>query len=125
MKNCNFVKTAIIIVYPLVTVPFSCDVIRGIFQCVNVARVTLADCHHRVCFDCLAKRITTADALDERPRCPFSRCANYLAGSEVLHVAEKVLTIRPLLPRVMPKIPDVPEKLSVRVYIVIVWTLED
>lgn len=34
----------------------------GAFACVNSARMTLMDCRHRLCFDCLTSRINVAVA---------------------------------------------------------------
>uniref|UniRef100_A0A914S9U8 Zinc finger C3HC4 RING-type domain-containing protein n=1 Tax=Parascaris equorum TaxID=6256 RepID=A0A914S9U8_PAREQ len=48
-----------------------CDGRRGAFACVNAARMTLNDCCHRLCFDCLSSRIKAAIAA----RMLFFMCA--------------------------------------------------
>uniref|UniRef100_A0A0K0CTX2 RING-type domain-containing protein n=1 Tax=Angiostrongylus cantonensis TaxID=6313 RepID=A0A0K0CTX2_ANGCA len=34
-----------------------CDARRGAFACVNVARMHLINCRHRICYDCLTEKI--------------------------------------------------------------------
>ncbi|CAD5223695.1 unnamed protein product [Bursaphelenchus okinawaensis] len=84
-----------------------CEVVRGMFQCVNVARMTMIDCQHRVCFDCVAKSVSSADSLNDVPRCPMSRCANLLTRAEVAHVSEKVINLFPVFKRMSSKLPDI------------------
>ncbi|CAD5232330.1 unnamed protein product [Bursaphelenchus xylophilus] len=87
-----------------------CEVIRGMFQCVNVARLTTIDCHHRVCFDCVAKSVTQSDSLSEPPRCPIARCANFLCRAEVMLVAEKLLPLMPVYKRIAQSLPEVSDE---------------
>lgn len=63
--------------------------------------MTLVECRHRICFDCMAKKITNADTVKELPRCPVPRCANPMTKSEVSRVAEKVHSANLACSRVM------------------------
>jgi hypothetical protein len=68
--------------------------------------MTLIDCRHRVCFDCISKRITNSDAVSEFARCPLPRCANLLTKSEVARVSEKVNSAKAACARIMSHLPD-------------------
>ncbi|KAI6185606.1 RING-type domain-containing protein [Aphelenchoides besseyi] len=78
-----------------------CEGRRGRFQCVNAARMTLLDCRHLVCFDCLSKSVLAATATHERPRCPLPRCTNRLTKSELKRISERVHTIHDTCVRLM------------------------
>lgn len=72
--------------------------------------MTLVECRHRVCFDCITKRISSADGVKELPHCPLARCANLLTRSEVARVSEKVPSISASCSRIMSLLPDVTDE---------------
>uniref|UniRef100_A0A915AGC8 RING-type domain-containing protein n=1 Tax=Parascaris univalens TaxID=6257 RepID=A0A915AGC8_PARUN len=83
-----------------------CDGRRGAFACVNAARMTLNDCCHRLCFDCLSSRIKAAIAARELPYCPIFLCANRLTASEIAKVAERAGSMRKSCADVIHRAPE-------------------
>ncbi|KAK0412814.1 hypothetical protein QR680_006424 [Steinernema hermaphroditum] len=81
-----------------------CEVIKGYFQCVNVARMYLVNCRHRVCFDCLGQRVALAVQAKEHPYCPFSRCANRLTKNDLRLLAGRSSALNQLCNTLMPKL---------------------
>ncbi|VDK54832.1 unnamed protein product [Anisakis simplex] len=89
-----------------------CDGRKGTFGCVNAARMTLNDCCHRLCFDCLINKINAALAAHELPYCPIFLCANRLTGSEIAKVAERVPHMRKACEKLIENAPEaLPEEL--------------
>ncbi|CAJ0928671.1 unnamed protein product, partial [Mesorhabditis belari] len=69
---------------------FRCKSYRhGAFLCLGLARVAMQDCHHRICFACLAQRVQYANQQNEVPNCAHSQCANRLTRSKMMRIAEK------------------------------------
>ncbi|VDN08067.1 unnamed protein product [Thelazia callipaeda] len=88
-----------------------CDGRKGAFACVNSARMTLMDCRHRLCFDCLTTRINVAVAAQELPYCPIFRCANRLTKTEIAKICERATHMRDVCVKLIEKSPDdIPEE---------------
>ncbi|KAK6101578.1 hypothetical protein QQG55_5140 [Brugia pahangi] len=85
-----------------------CDGRKGAFACANSARMTLMDCRHRLCFDCLTSRINVAVAAlaEELPCCPISRCANRLTKNEIAKISERAPHMRQVCARLIEASPD-------------------
>ncbi|OZC09695.1 hypothetical protein X798_03389 [Onchocerca flexuosa] len=88
-----------------------CDGRKGAFACVNSARMTLMDCRHRLCFDCLSSRINVAVAAQELPYCPIFRCANRLTKNEIAKISERMPHMRQICAKLIEACPeDAPEE---------------
>ncbi|CAG9536723.1 unnamed protein product [Cercopithifilaria johnstoni] len=88
-----------------------CDGRKGAFACVNSARMTLMDCRHRLCFDCLTSRINVAVAAQELPYCPIFRCANRLTKNEIAKISERAPHMRKICAKLIEASPnDTPEE---------------
>lgn len=88
-----------------------CDGRKGAFACVNSARMTLMDCRHRLCFDCLTSRIKVSAAANELPYCPIFRCANRLTKSEIAKIAERAPYMQAICAKLIELSPeDTPEE---------------
>ncbi|KAH7729032.1 Protein Y57G11C.48 [Aphelenchoides avenae] len=85
-----------------------CEVPKGRFRCANVARMTLTDCRHHVCFDCLTERLEMSAKYDETPSCPIPRCANRLLRSEITRVLQHNPKLTETLAKVMKQLPEDP-----------------
>ncbi|WKY05866.1 hypothetical protein Q1695_006238 [Nippostrongylus brasiliensis] len=59
-----------------------CEARRGAFACVNVARMRLINCRHRICYDCFSQKIETDVANRNPPHCPLARCGNRISRYE-------------------------------------------
>uniref|UniRef100_A0A0R3RHN0 RING-type domain-containing protein n=1 Tax=Elaeophora elaphi TaxID=1147741 RepID=A0A0R3RHN0_9BILA len=88
-----------------------CDGKKGAFACVNSARMTLMDCRHHLCFDCLTSRINVAVAAHELPYCPIFRCANRLTKNEIAKISERAPHMRKICAKLIEASPeDAPEE---------------
>ncbi|MCP9259527.1 hypothetical protein DINM_002467 [Dirofilaria immitis] len=88
-----------------------CDGRKGAFACVNSARMTLMDCRHRLCFDCLTSRINVAIEAEELPYCPIFRCANRLTKNEIAKISERAPYMRQICAKLIEASPeDTPEE---------------
>uniref|UniRef100_A0A915PX73 RING-type domain-containing protein n=1 Tax=Setaria digitata TaxID=48799 RepID=A0A915PX73_9BILA len=85
-----------------------CDGRKGAFACVNSARMTLMDCRHRLCFDCLTSRINVAVAAQELPCCPIFRCANRLTKNEIAKISERAPHMREICAKLIEASPEDP-----------------
>ncbi|TKR81665.1 hypothetical protein L596_015500 [Steinernema carpocapsae] len=83
-----------------------CEVLKGSFQCVNSAGMYLLNCRHRICFDCVGKRVAVAVAAKEHPYCPFPRCANRLTKNDLRLLSCHTHTMKQLCDVLMPKLVD-------------------
>ncbi|CAI2351745.1 unnamed protein product [Caenorhabditis sp. 36 PRJEB53466] len=64
-----------------------CEAMNKGHKCVNIARMVLTHCRHRLCYDCLFVRVQFALEKKFPPRCAISRCSNSLSWSEIQAMA--------------------------------------
>uniref|UniRef100_A0A8R1HMT2 RING-type domain-containing protein n=1 Tax=Caenorhabditis japonica TaxID=281687 RepID=A0A8R1HMT2_CAEJA len=64
-----------------------CEAMKKGHKCVNIARMVLIHCRHRLCYDCLLLKVQFALEKKFPPRCAISRCANALSWSEIQAMA--------------------------------------
>ncbi|KAE9418866.1 hypothetical protein Angca_001630, partial [Angiostrongylus cantonensis] len=73
-----------------------CDARRGAFACVNVARMHLINCRHRICYDCLTEKIEQNVQNNEAPRCPMAYCSNRISRLEIRTLAFRCTHLKEL-----------------------------
>ncbi|CAJ0601732.1 unnamed protein product [Cylicocyclus nassatus] len=66
-----------------------CEARHGAFPCVNVARMYLINCRHRICYDCLSEKLSHDILNNDIPNCPLARCSNRISKVEVRALANR------------------------------------
>ncbi|CAD6196955.1 unnamed protein product [Caenorhabditis auriculariae] len=102
-----------------------CEAMKGQHPCVNIARMHLKHCRHRLCFDCLAEKLQKCLSSKDVPHCPLQYCSNRVSPNEIKMMAVRAPNYRYIcdaaeklpLNNILPEMSPLPQEVFIDCYV--------